>query len=54
VDQTTGAPVRLALRREEAAALGVSVDFFDEHVRPELRAVHVGRRRVYRVAELER
>jgi excisionase family DNA binding protein len=54
-DLSNGSLVRLALRREEAAAaLGVSTDFFDEQIRPELRAVRVGRRRVFRVAELER
>ena len=38
-------PPRLAYRvpKEAADALGVSPDFFDEHVRPELRLVHVGR-----------
>jgi hypothetical protein len=35
---------RLALRRDEAAAaLGVSPDHFDQHVRHELRAVRRGR-----------
>jgi len=46
---------RLALRREEAAAaLGVSDDHFDRHVRHELRAVRRGRVALYPVAELER
>jgi hypothetical protein len=46
---------RLALRREEAAAaIGVSVDHFDAHVRHELRAVRRGRIVVYPVRELER
>jgi hypothetical protein len=34
-------------------ALGVSTDFFDEQIRPELPAVRVGRRRVYRIADLQ-
>jgi len=46
---------RLALRREEAAAaLGVSDDFFDRHVRHELRVARRGRVALYPVAELER
>ena len=50
------APVaRLALApNEAAAALGVSRDFFDEHVLPELRIVRRGRRRLVPVRELER
>ncbi len=45
---------RLALRREEAAAaLGVSDDHFDRHVRHELRAVRRGRVVLFPVAELE-
>jgi excisionase family DNA binding protein len=46
---------RLALSKTEAAqALGVSVDFLEDHVLPELRVVRVGRRRLIAVAELER
>jgi excisionase family DNA binding protein len=46
---------RLALGAEEAAkALGVSRDFLDEHVAPELRAVRSGRKKLYPVRELER
>jgi hypothetical protein len=51
------APVpRLSLRvpGEAAAALGCSADFFDEHVRPELRLVRRGRRVFVAVTELER
>jgi excisionase family DNA binding protein len=49
------APSRLALTRTEAAeALGVSVDFFDEHIAPELRIVRIGRRRLIAVDELRR
>ena len=53
----TAAPgaARLALSKTEAAeALGVSVDFFDEHIAPELRIVRKGRRRLISVRELER
>ena len=45
---------RLALSKVEAAqALGVSVDFFDEHIAHELRMVRRGRRRLVPVHELE-
>jgi excisionase family DNA binding protein len=47
--------VRLALSPGEAAeSIGVSRDFFDEHVRPELRVVRRGRRVLVPVRELER
>jgi hypothetical protein len=43
----------LALRRDEAAAaLAVSVEFFDAYVRPEIRAVRRGRLTLYPVSEL--
>ena len=46
---------RLALSKCEAAdALGVSVDFLEEHVMHELRIVRRGRRRLIPVRELER
>lgn len=46
---------RVALSPDEAAqSLGVSRDFFDEHVRPELRVVRRGRRILISVRELER
>lgn len=46
---------RLALSKREAAdALGVSVDFLEEHVMHELRVVRRGRRRLIPVRELER
>src|SRR4051812_33043012 len=47
---------RLALRipDEAAEALGVSPDFFDEHVRHELRVVRRGRLIFVSLAELER
>ena len=35
-------------------ALGVSVDFFEEHVMPELRIVRRGRRRLIPLAEMQR
>jgi excisionase family DNA binding protein len=46
---------RLALSQDEAAALlGVSRDYFDEHVIVELRIVRRGRRILVAIAELER
>lgn len=46
--------MRLALNKTEAATLiGVSVDFFDQHIAHELRCVRRGRRRLYPVNELE-
>jgi len=40
---------------EAAAMLGVSRDFFDEHVKPELRVIRRGRKMILiPVAELER
>jgi hypothetical protein len=47
---------RLALRIPDnaAEALGVSPDFFDEHIRGELRVVRRGRLIFVSVAELER
>ena len=46
---------RLALSPNEAAeALGVSRDYFDEHVAPELRIVRRGRRKLIDIRELER
>ena len=39
---------------EAAAALGVSRDFFDAHVKPELRVVRRGRLVLVPVRELER
>ena len=54
--RATGARVpRLALTKAEAAeALGVSVDFLEQHVMPELRVVRRGRRRLIALGELER
>lgn len=49
------APLRVALGREEAAAaLGVSVDYFDKHIVCELKVVRRGRRRLIAIKELER
>ena len=51
-----GTPVpRITLSPDEAAqALGISRDYFDAHVRPELRIIRRGRRRLVPVAELQR
>lgn len=49
------AVLRLAYRIEEAAAvLGVSDDFFREHIAAELRWVRRGRLKVVAVSELQR
>ena len=49
------AQLRLALTpAEAAAAIGVSVDFFDEHVRSELKVVRRGRKVLVPLRELER
>jgi excisionase family DNA binding protein len=46
---------RLALSKSEAArALGVSVDFLEEHVLHELKIVRRGRRRLIPLKELQR
>lgn len=46
---------RLALNVEEAcAALGVSWDFWQEHIAPDLNVVRRGRRKLVAVRELER
>ena len=47
---------RLSISPDEAAAmLGVSRDFFDEHVKPELRIVRCGSKTILvPIAELER
>jgi hypothetical protein len=47
--------VRLALSPDEAAAaLGVSRDYLDEHIGPDLRWVRRGRRKLVAVRELQR
>jgi excisionase family DNA binding protein len=50
------APIpRIALTiPEAAAALGVGVDFFNENIRPELRVVRRGSKRLIPVSELQR
>lgn len=46
---------RLALSKTEAAdALGVSVDFLEQHVLHELKIVRRGRRRLIPLSELQR
>jgi hypothetical protein len=46
---------RIALTLPEAAAaLGVGPDFFDQHIRPELKLIRRGSKRLVPVAELER
>lgn len=46
---------RLALSPDEAArVLGVSRDYFDEHILPELRIIRRGRRILIPLMELER
>jgi excisionase family DNA binding protein len=53
--QIEHAVMRLALSKAEAAdALGVSVDFLENHVMDDLRIVRRGRRRLIPVRELER
>lgn len=48
-------PTRMALTKAEAAdTIGVSVDFFERHVMPELRIVRRGRRRLIPTDELGR
>jgi excisionase family DNA binding protein len=52
---TSRPSLRLALSPDEASStLGVSRDYFDEHVRPELRVIRRGRRVLIAVRELER
>jgi excisionase family DNA binding protein len=48
------APPRIAFTKQEAAAaIGVSVDFFEQHVQPDLKLVRQGRKVLIPVAELE-
>jgi excisionase family DNA binding protein len=55
VSVETATVPRIAMSKQEAArALGVSIDFFDEHIVRDLRMVRVGRRRLVPIAELER
>jgi hypothetical protein len=41
-------------RLDAAAALGVSDDFFDEYIRPDLCAIYIGSLVLYAVTELQR
>jgi DNA-binding HxlR family transcriptional regulator len=52
----SGAITRVALRcpDEAASALGISRDYFNEHVRPDLRLIRKGRLVLVLVSELER
>ena len=45
---------RAITRREAAAALGVSLDFFECHVQGDLRLIRRGRKLLVPVAELDR
>lgn len=48
-------PPRLALGPGEAAeSLGVSRDFFDTHVLPNVKSIRIGRRILISVTELQR
>lgn len=52
---TTAPPVRIALTPAEAAqALGVSENYFREHIQHELAWIRRGRKRLVAVTELER
>lgn len=53
---TLVAPVpRIALKQQEAcAALGCSDEFFVEHIRPHMRVIRRGRKRLFPVDELRR
>lgn len=54
-DTTRKPTPRLVVTREEAAeALGLSVDSFDRHVRPEIRVLRTGRRLGIPVSELQK
>ncbi len=55
LERLTSNVPRLALSVEEACeALGVSWDFWKEHVAPEVRVVRRGRRKLIAVEELRR
>ena len=49
-----GVPLLALSPSDAAAALGVSRDYFDEHVKPELRLIRRGRLVLIAVRELER
>lgn len=46
--------VTLRVPAEAAAALGVSTDYFDQHIRPEMKLIRRGRLVLVSVRELER
>lgn len=50
----TQIPRVLLTRAEAAASLGVSPNFFDEHMRPDLKAVTINSLTLFPVRELER
>ena len=53
--RTRVTPPRLALTKAEVAeSLGVSVDYIEDHVWPELRLVRRGRKSLCPIRELER
>ena len=53
IGTATGVAPRMALNKAEAAEqLGVSPEFFDQYIAPELRVVKRGRRQLYPVHEL--
>lgn len=53
IAETMARTKRFAFSKAEAAeALGVSVEFFDEHIDSEMRSVRRGRRRLYPVGEV--
>lgn len=53
--QDTRRPAPLAVNKSQAAELlGVSEDYFDDYVRPEVRIVRKGRRILVPVKELEK
>ena len=55
VTEEAGLPSSIGVpARTGGASIGVSLDFFDEHVRPELRVVWRGRRVLVPIRELER
>jgi len=55
ISSRSGEAGRLALRKSELArALGVSVDFIDRHVWPELRLVRRGRLTLAPIFDVER
>lgn len=54
VDRINRRVPRLALNQTEAAeALGVSVDHFERHIKPEIPVVLTGARRLYSTSALE-